>query len=737
MTEPQTIKITGCLKKILYRNEENNYFIGRFICEEDNKLVTIVGYVYEIQPGERITASGKWVSNKKYGTQFEINSIEVLVPVSEEGIERYIGSGLIKGIGPVMAKRIIKKFGLDTLKILDSSPEKLLGVDGFADKRIEIIKAEWKKQRYVREIMIFMQSYDISNSYAIKIYNTYGTDAVNVLKTNPYRLIEDITGIGFKTADKIAENLGIQKESIYRIKSGIIYILKTLTESGNCYFPQEELLLMASELLGVEQSVIVAIIDELAQEQKIIVTDEKKVYLKNIYEDEIFIAKKLKSIRDTKENNNYFEKEKPFAANEKIKVSSSFENDLISDEKITDIAKKSGMLPDEVQKEAIKKSLSEKIVIITGSPGTGKSTILDIIIRFLKNESKTVLVAAPTGRAAKRLEQATGCQAKTIHRLLKYQPKLNRFLKDENDMLGADVIIIDEASMLDIRLFRALLKAIDEKTKLLLVGDVDQLPAVGPGNILADIINSGSFCVVELEKIYRQGGKSQIIYNAHRIRDGIYPVIRNSDYNDFYFFEKTDAEDAVSAVIELALERIPSSFAFKTLEDIQIIVPTNKGIAGVNNINLKMQERINKTRLYYNKGMMRLGLNDKVIQLKNNYEKEIYNGDIGYIKNIDFELQEFTIDFDGRLIQYDFNDSDQLSLAYAITIHKSQGSEFKCVIIPILTSHYMLLQRNLLYTAITRAREIAVLVGSKKAIGMAVGRNITESRYTSLKELLL
>ncbi|MBM3699938.1 MAG: ATP-dependent RecD-like DNA helicase [Actinobacteria bacterium] len=742
MTENATEKITGSLKNILYRNTDNNYFIGRFICENSNEPITIVGYAFEIQPGERVAVEGRWVKNKKYGMQFEISSLEVMVPVTADGIEKYIGSGMIKGIGPVMAKRIVKKFGMDTLEILDSSPGRLSEIDGFAQKRIAIVKEEWKKQKYVREIMIFMQSYDISNNYALKIYNNYGNDSINVLKTNPYRLIEDIAGIGFKTADRIAERLGIKKESVFRIKSGILYIMRMLTEAGNCYCPLDELVNHAMGLLDIGQADICSCINMLTSEDSLVIRgeDDKKVYLTCIYEDEVFVARKLREIKGSKANAFCSAVGKtleiPVKKHPGGKSFLSTDNNEYIERIINELTADAHMMPDSAQMEAIKKSLSEKVVIITGSPGTGKSTILDIIIAFFKSMSGVVLIAAPTGRAAKRLEQATGCQAKTIHRLLKYQPKMNRFLKDENDMLAADVIIIDESSMLDIRLFRALLKAIEPHTRLILVGDVDQLPAVGPGNILSDIINSGIFCVVKLEKIYRQGGKSQIIYNAHRIRDGIYPVIKNSENNDFFFFDKTDPESAVDTVIDLALNRIPSNFNFKAPEDIQVIVPTNKGIAGVNNINLKIQERINKTNIFYNKGAMRLGVNDKVIQLKNNYEKEVYNGDIGYIKIIDFENQEISVDFDGKLVHYDFHDTDQLTLSYAISIHKSQGSEFRCVIIPILTSHYMLLQRNLLYTAITRAREVAVIVGSKKAIGMAVSRNITDNRFTGLKDLL-
>ena len=730
MVENQPEKVKGILEKIVFRNPDNDYFIGKLRSEDNDELITIVGYMLEIQPGERISITGRWIMNKKYGKQFEIVNLEVLVPTTSVGIEKYLGSGLIKGIGPVMARRIVSKFGLDTLKILNEEPERLSEIEGFADKRIELIKKEWTKQKDIREIMIFMHSYDISNSFAIKIYNNYGGNSVSILKSNPYRLIEDVTGIGFKTADKIAENLGIEKESHFRIQSGIIYLLNEITDSGNCFCPYEDFVQAAIELLDVGELKIIEAIRELENQKRIVTTEKgvKKIYLKSIFEAELYVSDKLMEIR------NYMQ---IYSENQIISKLASSLSDSEIIKKINEISAVNNIELNEDQLEAVKKSVKEKVLIITGSPGTGKSTILNIVINFFEQIGKIVVIGAPTGRASKRLNEATGKDAKTIHRLLKYQPKLNRFLKNEKDPIVADLVIIDEASMLDIRLFKALLGAVDKKSNMILVGDVDQLPAVGPGNVLADIINSKAFPVVWLEKIYRQGGKSQIIYNAHRIRDGIYPVISKSDYNDFFFIEKIVPEQVVSLILYLITDKIPSSFNYNPCSDIQVIVPTNKGIVGVNNLNKQIQEKLNKNKVSLIIGSNMYKLSDRVIQLKNNYEKEVYNGDIGFIKNIDFEMKEITVDYDGRYVNYDFSELDELSLSYAISIHKSQGSEFKCVIIPILTSHYMLLQRNLLYTALTRAREVAVLIGSKKAIGIAVNKNIVEKRYTSLKDLLL
>ncbi|MBM3712188.1 MAG: ATP-dependent RecD-like DNA helicase [Actinobacteria bacterium] len=730
MLEEQPLKIIGTLEKIVFKNPDNDYFIGKLRSEEKHELITIVGHMIEIQPGERISITGKWVENKKYGLQLEIASFEVIIPTTTDGIEKYLGSGLIKGIGPVTAGRIVSEFGIDTLKILDSEPERLLNVGGFARKRLELIKKEWKKQQYIREIMIFMHSYGISNSCAAKIYKKYGNNSISILKSNPYRLIEDVSGIGFKTADKIAENLGIEKESDFRLQSGIVYLLNEITDSGNCYYPHDEIIRVSMELLNVGELKIIEAIGELKKQEKIIITDNaiKKVYLKNIYDAELYVSNKLMEIRDYKEVG--AERRDMFS-----EINSVHDTGILN--KINQIASESNIELNEDQIEAVKKSVKEKVLVITGSPGTGKSTILNIVIKFFEQYGKSVVIGAPTGRASKRLNEATGKDAKTIHRLLKYQPKINRFLKNEQNQIESNLVIIDEASMLDIGLFKSLLEAVNKNSNLILVGDIDQLPAVGPGNVLADIINSEVFSVVRLETIYRQGGKSQIIYNAHRIRDGIYPVIKRSEYNDFFFIEKILPEQVISMILYLITERIPSTFNYDPCYDIQVIVPTNKGIVGVNNLNTKIQEKLNKNKIGLVRGANIYKLNDRVIQLKNNYEKEVYNGDIGFINNIDFEMKEITVDYDGKYINYDFSDLDELSLSYAITIHKSQGSEFKCVIIPILTSHYMLLQRNLLYTALTRAIEVAVIVGSKKAVGIAVNKNVVEKRYTSLRDFLL
>ena len=713
------IKLVGIIERVIFKNPENGYVIAKFTPDSGSKTETVFGNMSEANPGEHIEIYGKYVNNPKYGRQFKISNSLSIPPATIEGIEKYLGSGLIKGIGPAMAGRIVSIFKEKTLDILDNEIDKLSSVEGFGKKRIGLIKKEWSKQSKVKEIMIFLQSLEITPAYAKKIYSKYGANSINIINENPYKLCDDIFGIGFKIADKIAKNAGIEKESVFRIKSGIIYMLSQLQEAGNCYFPYEPLIEQAKDFLDVEISDIKKSLDILKKEKDIIIADDM-VYLFETYNDEKFVADEL------------------------LKIKSGLLNSPINflniEESIKEISKLSKIMIDEDQLDAVMCAVSEKILVITGSPGTGKSTILNYILKIFELKNNTVKLAAPTGRAAKRLSETTGKEAKTIHRLLEYNPKSNTFLRNKLNKLSCDLLIIDEASMLDIKLIRNLIEAIDYKTRIIFVGDVDQLPSVGPGNVLNDIINSKIFKVVRLNKIYRQFGRSKIIYNAHRIRDGLYPSLifdeADGNINDFYFIEKTEQEDVVNTIIKMLYYNLPNKFGFDPLKDVQVLVPVNKGIVGVENLNSRIQNKFNDSLKKIVRGNFEFRINDKVIQQKNNYEKDVFNGDIGFIKDIDFELQEFKVDFNDKIVKYNFCDMDEISLSYAISIHKSQGSEFKCVIIPILTSHYMLLQRNLLYTAITRAKELAVLIGSKKAIGMAVSKNNVENRFTNLKHLL-
>lgn len=713
--------IRGILEKIVFKNPDSGYMVGR-IRLEDDELVTVVGKVFELQCGEELEIQGSWIVNKKYGKQFEITKVRAHTPSTTIGIENYLGSGLIKGVGPVMAKKIVEKFGKKTLDVLDDDPERLSGIEGIGQKRIKQIIKSWQKHKKIREVMIFLQSYGISSNYSAKIYNTYGENTVSVIKINPYRLAEDIFGIGFKIADDIALKVGIPKDSIFRIKAGIIYLLHRAEDNGHCFLPAEEILTVSSDFLGADLSIINNAISELQEEEKIIIVKDgegNKIYLSSLYHSEVFVSKKLLELAGIDDNKD-------------IRTG----RESLYRRLINEMADAGGILLDEIQVNAIIMALTERIMIITGSPGTGKSTILNFIIKILEREKKKFMMAAPTGRASKRMTETTGREAKTIHRLLNFNPRLNKFLKNEDNPIDADIIIIDEASMLDIRLMRDLLSAIKIDSSLIFVGDIDQLPSVGPGYVLGDLIRSGTVPVCELKKIYRQEGQSQIIKNAHKVRDGQFPYIKNKDSEDFFFIEKNDPEEVVNLILHLLSNKIPSSFGMDPLNDVQVLVPTNKGVCGVINLNSRIQKMLNpgSTGLLHGNRWFRVG--DKVIQLKNNYNKDIYNGDIGIITSIDMELKEASINYDGRKVDYSFYEMDEINHSYAISIHKSQGSEFKCVIIPLLTSHYMLLQRNLLYTALTRARELAILIGSKKAVGMAVNKNIVEKRYTSLKELI-
>jgi exodeoxyribonuclease V alpha subunit len=718
--ENQDNKIKGVLERIVFKNSETGFMVGK-VRVEGGRLVTVVGNAFELQCGETLEINGKWVLNKNYGQQFEIESIETAEPATIKGISNYLGSGLIKGIGPVMAEKIVSCFKLETLRILDKEPEKLNEIEGIGRKRINMIVESWKKHKNIRDTMIFLQSLGISSSYALKIYNRYRDNSINVVKKNPYRLSEDIPGIGFKIADRIALKSGIEKESLFRIKAGIIYVLNEAEDAGHCYYPYDELIELAEGFLETEMGSLNRAVAELEGEDKITITgdDDKKVYLTNIYNAEKYVSKKILDILNNSNGGG--------AAENKGKNISGLIRELSAEGKI---------LLDDVQVKAIEKAVTEKMLVITGSPGTGKSTILNFIIKLFEKRNKDVILGAPTGRASKRLCETTGKEAKTIHRLLNYNPKLNKFLKNEKEPIKTDIVMIDEASMIDIRLMKNLLSAVNPETRVIFVGDIDQLPSVGPGNVLSDMIGSGEIPVIELKKIYRQESESLIIYNAHKVRDGQFPFIGKPKNNDFFFIEKNEPEEVVNLILDLLTKRIPGSFNYDPVYDIQVLVPTNKGTVGVNNLNTQIQEILNPASKKILKGAVQYKLNDKVIQMKNNYEKDIYNGDIGIINGIDMEAEEITVNFDGRTVSYSFFELDEINLSYAISIHKSQGSEFKCVIIPLLTSHYILLQRNLLYTAITRARELVVLVGSKKAIGMAVNRNVVEKRYTSLKSLL-
>jgi exodeoxyribonuclease V alpha subunit len=715
--------IYGLIERITYYNEENDFIVAKLQEKGKRELTTIVGNLSGINPGESLKLTGRWVNNKKFGEQFQVEHYEITVPATVHGIKKYLGSGLIKGIGPIMAERIVKKFALETLAIIEKTPERLCEVDGIGPKRIEMITKAWEEQKEIREIMVFLQGHGVSAAYSAKIYKQYRERSIEVVKENPYRLAHDIHGIGFITADRIAQNIGIDPNSVIRAKAGVIYVLNQLTEEGHVYYPEADLIREAREILKVDQEIIIKAIGELSREKEIFVEnidvgeDQKGVYLAPFFVAETGIAQRLRRLNKSPSNVRPIHPEKA----------------------IEWVQKRLNIELAERQKEAILSAASSKVLIITGGPGTGKTTIITAILKIFQQLKLRILLAAPTGRAAKKMSEATGWEAKTIHRLLEFSPQKGGFKKDQDDPLEADVIIIDETSMVDTLLMYNLLKAILPQAHLILVGDVDQLPSVGPGNVLKDIIHSGMFTVVRLTEIFRQAQESMIVVNAHRINQGEFPFLQAADRKearDFYFIQEEDPEKILSSLITLCSERIPKRFEFHPVRDIQVLTPMHRGTIGVGNLNVELQKTLNPDPSGIIHGSRTFKMGDKVMQIINNYDKEVFNGDIGWISKIDREDRELTVDFDGRLIPYDFSELDEIVLAYAISVHKSQGSEYPAVILPVTTQHYILLQRNLVYTGVTRAKKLVVMIGTKKALAIAIKNNKPQLRYTLLSERL-
>jgi exodeoxyribonuclease V alpha subunit len=712
--------IYGFLEKITYYNEENDFLVAQLQEKAKRELTTIVGNLSGINPGESLKLSGKWVHNKRFGEQFQVESYEVTVPATVHGIRKYLGSGLIKGIGPIMAERIVKKFALETLDIIEKTPGRLSEVDGIGSKRIAMITKAWEEQKEIKEIMVFLQGHGVSATYSAKIYKQYGNKSIEVVKENPYRLAKDIRGIGFLTADRIAQNVGIDPHSLVRAKAGIIYVLNQFSEEGHVYYLERGLIQKANEILNVDKETISKAIEELFREREVFLEEIKEennraVYLSPFYVAETGVANILKGLKTSSSNIRPIDQEKAIEwVQQKLNI---------------ELAEK--------QKEAVILAASSKVLIITGGPGTGKTTIIKAILKIFQQLNLRILLAAPTGRAAKRMSEATGWEAKTIHRLLKYSPQKGGFEKDRDDPLESDAVIIDEVSMVDTLLMYYLLRAIPSESHLILVGDVDQLPSVGPGNVLKDIIDSDSFTVVKLIEIFRQARESMITVNAHRINQGEFPQIKRKEDTDFYFIQEEDPEKALSQIITLCSERIPQHFGFHPVKDIQVLTPMHRGVIGVSNLNIEFQKKLNPGPSGITHGSRTFRLGDKVMQTTNNYDKDVFNGDIGWILKINQEERELTIDFDGRPITYDFSELDEVVLAYAISVHKSQGSEYPVVVLPIMTQHYLLLQRNLIYTGITRARKLVVLVGTKKALAIAIKNNKPQARFTRLRERLM
>lgn len=698
-------EIFGYIDHILFAEEENGFTVAKLKEPKKPELTPIIGILPNVQVGETIRCQGHWKVHPKFGQQFEVTSFTAQAPTDLLGIQRYLESGMIKGIGAAYAERIVQKFGLDTLEVIDKKPQKLLSVKGIGEKRVARIIQCWEEQKQIREVMIFLRGHGVTPAFAHKIYRTYQEQSIVKMQENPYRIAQDIRGIGFKSADKIAQDLGMAKEAPQRLQSGIQHVLWELSNEGHVCYPQEELAQAASEILEVSKELVVPHIEMLRQ-QDVLVIEESKVWIKPLFLSEVGIAKDLNRLLSSPCSLRQVDTPK---ALEWVEAQLRLQ------------------LADQ-QKEGVRQALQEKVFILTGGPGTGKSTITNAILRIYEKLTKKIYLAAPTGRAAKRMSEITHRKAFTLHSLLEMDFIAGKFKKGKDNPLSCDLIIVDEASMIDTQLMHSLLKALPSTAKVIFVGDIDQLPSVGPGTVLRDMIASERICLVRLDEIFRQAKGSAIITNAHRINRGEFPFLEGT--KDFRFIDAQTPEEIATALITLITKQLKQHDPFRT---IQVLCPMKRGIIGTENLNQLLQEALNPSTTPLIRMGHRFHLGDKVMQLRNNYDKEVFNGDVGLIEKIDLDDQELRVLFDGKSVSYDFTELDELVLAYAVSIHKYQGSECPCVIIPIHTTHFKLLHRNLLYTGVTRGKKMVILVGTKKAVAIAVQTEEIDKRHTGLK----
>ena len=706
------IKLRCVIEHITYQNEKNGWSVMKVKVKGYDNLVTLTGSLLDVPVGSVLLVDGDWRVDPKYGQQFVAQSWSEVMPATLYGIEKYLGSGLVKGIGPAYAKAIVSKFGLETIDVIENDIERLLEVPRLGKKRMEKIRDSWEKQKDIKEVMVFLQGHGVSTAFAAKIYRKYEKESIAKVKENPYQLADDIWGIGFKTADSIASNMGYEKNDPRRCRSGILYALNELAEEGHVYAEPEQLVEAATKLLEAEETPVRQALASM-MEAKDVIADNDVVYLPPFYHAENGSAKRLQSLlADTSLSN----------------------SDIAAEPEAEYGVKSGGIVYEEVQQAAIQKALDSKVMVLTGGPGTGKTTTTQGIIAAFKARHMSILLAAPTGRAAKRMTEATGMEAKTIHRLLEYNPMDGYKRNDENPLEG-DVLIVDECSMIDIMLFYNLMKAIPENMRLILVGDIDQLPSVGAGNVLRDIIDSRQIPVVRLTRIFRQAQSSRIVMNAHAINAGQFPNISNGRNTDFFFIKAEDAETIPQLIVSLVRDRLSKTYGYKPKE-IQVLTPMQRGNVGAGNLNTELQSALNPSGPALTRGGYTFRQCDKVMQIRNNYDKNVFNGDIGFISAVDTSERTLSVIYDGRVIEYDVSELDELTLAYAITIHKSQGSEFPVVVMPVTMKHFVMLQRNLIYTGITRSKKICVLVGTTKALAYAIHNQTVSKRNTKLKERL-
>jgi exodeoxyribonuclease V alpha subunit len=711
--------LAGLVERVTFHNEENGFCVLRVKARGQRDLITVLGHAAVIAAGEFVQASGNWTNDRTHGVQFRASFLKATAPTTIEGIEKYLGSGMIRGIGPIYAKKLVRAFRDAVFDVIEQEPGRLREVTGIGPKRAERIVGGWAEQKVIREIMLFLHSNGVGTSRAVRIYKTYGSDAVQLISENPYRLARDIRGIGFRTADQIAAKLGIEKTALIRVRAGIAYALTEAMDEGHCGLPAEGLIPLTQTLLEVPTELVETALG-LELEGGAVIADDLEshrcVFLAGLYRAEREIAEKLKTLAIGRA---------PWPA-------------IDADKAIPWVEQRTKLVLADSQREAVRVALVSKVLAITGGPGVGKTTLVNSILKILLVKTTAIALCAPTGRAAKRLSESTGLEAKTIHRLLETDPRTGGFRRNEEAPLDCDLLVVDETSMVDVTLMRAVLRALPTRAALLLIGDVDQLPSVGPGQVLSDIIASGAVSVVRLTEIFRQAAESRIVTNAHRINQGQMPDLAPAEGGDFYFVDAAEPEEGVRKFLAIVQDRIPKRFGLHPIRDIQVLCPMNRGGLGARSLNIELQNALNPP------GEVRIERfgwtfcpDDKVMQIENDYDKEVYNGDLGLVSRIDIEESELTADFEGREVVYGFAELDELVLAYATTIHKSQGSEYPAVVIPLTTQHYPMLQRNLVYTGVTRGKRLVVLVGQRKALAIAVKGSRAGQRWSKLREWLM
>ncbi len=715
---PDRELLAGQVERVTFHSEESGFAVLRVRVRGRREAVTVVGHAAAVSAGEEVRASGIWTSDPKHGPQFRAETLTTVAPTSAEGIERFLASGLVRGVGPHFARRLVEAFGTGVFEVIEAAPKRLLEVPGVGPLRAERIVASWAEQRAVREIMLFLHAHGVGTSRAVRIYRTYGADAISVVSEDPYRLARDVRGVGFVTADALARKLGIPEDAMVRVRAGLSHVLATALDEGHCGLPRETLIPRAVELLGRPEAQVAEAL-ELELAEKRLVPEETGgrpcVFLPALHAAERGVAARLATLA----------------------AGTPPWKQIDPEEAIPWVEARTGVSLSASQRKAVAIFLRSKVLVLTGGPGVGKTTLVDALLRIVLDASLRIALAAPTGRAAKRLSESTRSEAKTIHRLLEVDPSTGRFRRGRDNPLEADLVVVDEVSMVDVLLARALLEAIPDGAALLLVGDSDQLPSVGPGQVLRDLLSSGALPSVRLTEVFRQAAESRIVVGAHRVREGHLPDLTNPPGTDLFFFDAKEPEDAARRVVEVVSERIPRRFGLDPRRDVQVLVPVHRGPLGARALNEALGKALNPDGApRVSRFGQELAPGDRVMQVENDYDREVYNGDLGLVTSVDSGEGELRVAFDGREVAYAFDELDVLQLAWATTIHKSQGSEYPAVVIPLAMTHYAMLERNLLYTAMTRGRKLVVLVGDRRAIAVAARRSSAGSRVTRLAELL-